>query len=671
MAAEDIRHGRYWLLAAQLAAIAPQWDHLPVWLMAAVAAACLWRTPRVEISLPPPGFFARVLLLLMGMAGVMHSYNTLIGPEAGTAFLIVCMAAKLLEMRTWRDCHVVVILGFFVAATNFLFDQSLGQTLYIGAVLVLIVGSLLVMHQPTDRTALQTGRQALVLVGQAFPLMLILFVFFPRLPPLWTMHLSKGDTQTGMSDTVTPGDIAQLSQSDALAFRVEFKGKTPPKSELYWRGLVLSRFDGDAWRQAPELSAGDLVTWPDRTHTPDWIYDIQVDHNQSLSYTVSLEPTGQTWLFALVLPYSETPGVGFTRELNLQADLPVTTRKTYEVTSFRPVIMDSGLPPVMRYDYLELPDQGNAQSRSMAQEWRRQQGSDAAYIRFVMAWFHQQGFVYTLSPPPLSGDRIDEFLLHTRQGFCEHYASAFVFLMRAAGIPARMVVGYQGGQASPRGDYWEVRQMDAHAWAEVWLPDRGWVQVDPTAVVAPERITQGAQSMVEKREFWGTSGASALRYGNFRMFRGMHEWLDDINYRWTRHVLGYNSDSQDGLMLQLLGRNDYVKRTLVMAALFAGTLGIVIVWWWWRQPRQREPAPDRYYRAYCRRMAAAGLPREPGEGAADYAARVARERPKLAGSALEIKNLYISLRYQHGTSAEQRQLLQRLRRLAFTTAVRG
>jgi len=632
--------------------------------------ACLWRTPRVEISLPPPGFSARILLLVLGIFGLWHSYRTLIGPEAGTAFLILCMAGKLLEMRNWRDCHVVVILGFFVAATNFLFGQSLGQTLYIGAVLVLIVGSLLVMHQPRDRSALQTARQALVLVGQAFPLMVILFVFFPRLPPLWTLHLAKPTNQTGMSDTVTPGDIAQLSQSDALAFRVTFKGKIPPKSQLYWRGLALSRFDGESWRQAPELSSGDLVTWPDRSRIPDWIYDLRVDRGTSLNYTVALEPTGQTWLFALILPYSETPGVGFTREMNLQADQPVTSRKTYEVTSFKPVALDATLPPVLRYDNLTLPDYGNPKSRAIAQQWRKAQGSDAAYINFVLGWFHQQGFSYTLSPPELSGDRVDQFLFQTRQGFCEHYASAFVFLMRAAGIPARMVVGYQGGQAGPRGDYWEVRQMDAHAWTEVWLADRGWVELDPTAVVAPDRINLGASSMVEKRAFWGDSGASALRYDNFRMFRGLHEWLDDLNYRWTRNVLGYDSDRQDGFMTRLLGNSDYVRRTEVMVLLFGGTLGALILWWWWRQPRQREPAADRYYRTYCRRMAAAGLPREPGEGVADYAARVARERPRLAAGAEEIKSLYSRLRYQPA-GAEQREQLLRLRRLAHTTAVRA
>jgi transglutaminase-like putative cysteine protease len=667
--AEDIRHGRYWLLAAQIAAILPQWDHLPLWLVLAVVGTCLWRTPRVEVSLPPPGFMGRVLLMGLGIAGLWHSYSTLIGPEAGTAFLILCMAAKLLEMRNRRDCHVVVILGFFVAATNFLFGQSLGQTLYIGLVLVLIVGSLLVMHQPADRNAAQTGRQALVLVGQAFPLMLILFVFFPRLPPLWTMHLNKTDNQTGMSDTVSPGDIAHLSQSDALAFRVEFAGAVPDKSTMYWRGLALSRFDGESWRQAAELSSGDLIMWPGSNRVPNWIYGLRVDRSNSVNYKVTLEPTGQTWLFALVMPYSETEGVGLTREMNLQADQPVTVRRTYDVRSFKPVQLDTQLSDMLRYDYLKLPDTGNPRSQAIARQWRQTQGSDAAYINFVMNWFHQQNFVYTLSPPALDGDRVDEFLFNTRQGFCEHYASAFVFLMRAAGLPARMVVGYQGGQAGPRGDYWEVRQMDAHAWTEVWLPEKGWVQFDPTAMVAPERIRLGASAMVEKPAFWGDSGASVFRYNNFRLFRGVHEWLDDLNFRWTRSVIGYNSDKQDGLMTRLLGNSDYVKRTLVMAGLFTGTLGLVIFWWWWRQPRLREPAADRYYRNYCRRMAAAGLPREPGEGVADYAARVAQARPRLAASTNEIRLLYTRLRYQPA-GAEQQELLKRLRRHTLTAPVK-
>lgn len=662
---DDIRHGRYWLLSAQLAAILPQWERLPVWLSMLVVAACVWRLPRVEIRLPPPSYVPRVVLFL-GMFGLWRSYHSLVGPEAGTAFLILCMSAKLLEMRSWRDCHVVIILGFFVTATNFLFDQSLVIGLYALLVVVLIVGSLLAIHQPRSHSGKRTARQALSLTAQAFPLMIILFVFFPRLPPLWTMHVNKGNSITGVSDSLSPGDIAHLSQSDALAFHVEFQGQPPAKEALYWRGLVLGHFDGDTWSREPDTDAPSNIAWPNRGPVPNWLYGLHIDRNQTVKYRVTLEPTGQTWLFGLNVPYSTDEDIGLTREVTLQTQNPVTTTLRYEVTTYRPLQLDVTLPDAQRQDYLDLP-KGNPRTRSIAQQWRLQYSDDSQYINHVLDWYRQQGFSYTLSPPTLTGDRVDQFLFETRAGFCEHYASSFVVLMRAAGIPARMVVGYQGGQPGPRGDYWEVRQMDAHAWAEVWLPAKGWTSYDPTAAVSPNRIRLGASSLMHQPAYWGGGN---LGYSNFRLFEGLRRWADDLNFRWNRDIMGYTADRQDSFLTKLLGKGDYLMRTLVMAGCFAAVLAVMVLVWWRMQVRIKEPPADRYYRAYCRRMAAAGLPRKPGEGPADYADRVARERPALAGTARQVRQLYAHVRYAP-PGKDQDRLLAELRRLAYTTRVKA
>jgi transglutaminase-like putative cysteine protease len=660
--ADDIRHGRYWLLAVQLATIAPQLDRLPAWLLAFVFLACFWRLPKVELRLPPPDSSQRFLILLLCFVGLWFSYHSIVGPEAGTSFLIVCMAIKLLEMRSRRDCHIVVILGFFVVSTNFLFDQSLWLTLYAGLVLVLIAGSLLVMHQPPDRTGRQTARHALLLVGQALPLMLILYLFFPRLPPLWTMHMNQSGGKTGLSDSMSPGEFAHLSQSDALAFRVEFHGAAPDKSRLYWRALVLANFDGKTWRPNPGNTEGEMVAWLSEHNRPQWLYQIRVDRQHPIAYRVVQEPNDQPWLFGLGVAQPDDAEAGLTREYTLLNRLPVTQRKTYEVTSFAPVALDADMPDWLRSVNLRLPP-GNPRARAQAVSWRNAAASDADYVSRVLDWYRGQNFAYTLDPPPITGEQIDGFLFQTRQGFCEHYASSFVFLMRAAGIPARIVAGYQGGQPGASGGYWEVRQMDAHAWAEIWLPGQGWTELDPTAAVAPERINRGASSLADNRDFWGNAAGSGLNYSSFRLLRSVHAWMDDLNYRWNRNVLGYDTDSQNNLMQRLIGDTDYLKRTLIMVGCFAAVLALLVAGWWWRQPRHHDVPPDRYYRLYCRRMARAGLPRQPGEGPVDYAGRVAMARPDLAKKAREVTLLYTQLRYQPASVASHKRLL-RLRRLA-------
>lgn len=669
MIVEDIRHGRYWLLAALIGSIAPLWDRLPLWLSLLLLTSCFWRLPAVEIRIKPPGFWLRVMILIAGAVGLWKYFNTLFGPEAGSASLVLCMALKLLEMRNRRDCYVTIILCFFVVATNFLFTQSLAVASYIGVVLIVICGALLVMHEPADRSSWKTARKALVLVAQAGPLMLILFLFFPRLPPLWTLHLTQGASRTGISDTMSPGDIAKLSQSDELAFRVEFHGPIPEKSQLYWRGLILSRFDGLTWTPDPRNGEGNMVAWANR-HWPDWVYGIQVDKRRAISYRIILEPTDQPWLFALSVPYTETAEVGFTREFNLVSSEPVYSRKTYDVTSFAPQALDATLPDEMRAETLELPGNDNPKTRAQAKRWRASVADDAAYVRLVLNWLHHEPFFYTLEPPTLSGDRVDEFLFSTRKGFCEHYASSFAFLMRAAGIPARVVAGYQGGDLSPYGDYWQVRQLDAHAWTEVWLPGRGWTQVDPTASVAPERIQHGMSALAEQRSIWGNSGASGLRYSNFKLLSGLRQWVDYVNYRWYTDVLGYDTHSQDGLMQRLLGDASYMQRALVMAGLFVSVLGLMVLIWYWRQPRRVESAADRYYRFYCRRLAAAGLPRAAGEGASDFAARVAVARPRLAASVAEVTRLYVHLSYMPA-NAHDRDAQRRLRKLSFLAPVKA
>jgi len=490
--------------------------------------------------------------------------------------------------------------------------------------------------------------------------MLVVFLFFPRLPPLWTLDFSQGSGRTGMSDSMSPGDISSLSESAAAAFRVEFQGAVPPSSQLYWRGLVFTHFDGKRWTQDETMSS---LTSSVRSEAnlPEWVSALPA--GAVVKYRVTLEATDKPWLFALALPTSVTRGVGLTRDARLVYYKPLYERLTYDVASWPERNVDAqALPAWMRQQSLQLPASGNPQSRALARRWLNSSGSQEKYVRNVLDWFRQEHFFYTLQPPVLGEDRIDDFLFRTRLGFCEHYASSFVFLMRAAGIPARVVAGYQGGEKSPLANYWLVRQLDAHAWAEVWLPGLGWVSADPTSAVAPDRIQRGAPQLANNPAYWGDSGMSTVRYNNYRLLKSLRQLSDYVNYRWHRDVLGYDSQQQQGFMMRLLGDSSLMRRLAVMGVTLVGLAGLLFLWTLRGHRRELHPL-DKAYRRYCERMARRGVIREAGEEPQAFARRVAGTAPALATEADEFASLYMALRYRRpGKSTTL--LEKRLRRLA-------
>lgn len=652
---------RYWQVAALITVVLPQAARLPLWLTLAVVAGCLLSLPVFERRGWLPGKILRALLLAAGMAGVFVSHRTLVGAEGGVSFLIVCAVLKVLESRNSRDLFVSVALDFFILATAFLFSQSLLTALYVGLGNIVVVAALLALQQREGVMLRHTLRRATAITLQAVPLMLVLFVFMPRLPPMWSLNLTQGSGKTGMSDSMSPGDISSLSQSSELAFRAEFRGKEPPRSEMYWRGLVFSRFDGSHWRADPLMeSTGKPL--PESPDLPSWVR-LSANAAATVSYRITLQPSDQPWLFSLAVPYSPTPRLVQTRDGRLLSPVPLYSLTTYDAQSWLDARMDvDGLPAWIRRQSLQLPPAGNQRAREMAMRWYNSSANAGQYIDRVLTWFREEQFFYTLQPPALGEERVDDFLFRTRRGFCEHYASSFAFLMRAAGIPARVVVGYQGGEKSPLGDYWMVRQMDAHAWVEVWLEGQGWIRLDPTSAVAPDRIEHGAGHLADNRDYWGDSGLGAMRYGNYQIFQQLRSMADYVNYRWTRDVLGYDSASQDGLMQRLLGDTSLLRRLGVMLAIMAVLTGLILFWALRGERREQHPL-DRLYRRYCQRLAKEGVIREAGEGPQAFARRVARELPKRAAEAEEFARLYMALRYRTAGSRDK-LLEQRLRRLA-------
>jgi transglutaminase-like putative cysteine protease len=512
--------------------------------------------------------------------------------------------------------------------THFLFDQSLltaGYMLVTGWATTSVL--IAISHRGHAHLGPAQARQAGVLLLQGVPVMLLLFVLFPRLPgPLWGLPDDAHQGVTGMSDSMEPGSISELSRSDEVAFRVRFESTVPPARERYWRGLVLAEYDGQEWSRAPVDAAPRQLT----------------TRGNPVRYTVTLEPHGERWLFALDMPAPDPDSGSLSFFNELRSDEPVDEARRYNVRSYTDYRLEPELSERARTSYTELPSQAHPRARELARSWRNETDNDAAVVERALAYFREQPFEYTLSPEPLRGeDRIDDFLFETRSGFCELYAGAFTVLMRAAGIPARVVIGYQGAAESANEAFWTVRQSDAHAWSEVWLPSEGWRRVDPTGAVSPERIDLGLGASVPD----GDDVPDMARGGNDSWIRTARRAWDVVDATWTGWVISYGPDRQDSF-LESIGLGSALRLVAVLAGAivaFMAVLGLAVIW---QQTGRRDPDPARrLWHGAQRRLSRRGLPPHAGEGPRDYAERVAREAPELAAAIREAARYYLRLRY--------------------------
>jgi transglutaminase-like putative cysteine protease len=623
------------LLAVALAmAGAPHAPRLPWWALALAATVLAWRVYLGWARLAPP---PRALVLAVAGAaslGLYFEYRTLLGRDAGVALLLVMLALKLLETRTLRDAMLLMLLGYFLVVTNFLYSQSIPTALYMLLCVWAITASMMSLHYFREEPPLPARmRAAGALLVQSVPLMLVLFLFFPRVSgPLWGMPQDARAGTTGLSDTMSPGSFSDLILSDAVAFRVRFEGPIPPAKQLYWRGPVLWDFDGRTWSASRFLYG-----------TPEY-----TARGEPLAYEITLEPHNRRWLFALDLPARVPPRAMSSSDLQLRSALPVTGRIRYDMVSYLDYRYGIEERPAALRRALQLPEGYNPRTHALAQRLRERFRDERALIAEVLAMFRREPFVYTLSPPPLGEHSVDEFLFETRSGFCEHYASAFAVLMRAAGIPARVVTGYQGGEVNTVGDYLIVRQAEAHAWTEVWLRDEGWVRVDPTAAVSPLRVESGIAAAVPR-----TDPLPLFVRGDLEWLRRMRFTWDLIANTWNQWVLAYNPERQRRLLTRV-GVDDATWQTLTVVllaatALVVAVLGVLLL----RELKARVRDPVRLaYARFCEKLRRKGLPRDPAEGPLDYARRIAAARPELAAQAAAITALYTALRY--GAGAEER-----------------
>ncbi|MGH8305398.1 MAG: transglutaminaseTgpA domain-containing protein, partial [Steroidobacteraceae bacterium] len=579
-----------WATAALAGGVLLNADRVPPWVCAAAVVLMLWRLAAARSSVPLPGGIARIVLALAVVSAVLARFHTLNGLAAGTALLMLMSALKLLETRRRRDHLVLVGAALFLLLAACLDRQSLARTpLYLAQAWV-CCAALAVIATPGfgARAALALAGRTLLL---AAPLALLLFLFFPRLAgSFWALPRGE-EAQTGLSDTMSPGSIARLTTSYAVAFRVKFTGRLPPPEQRYWRGPVLHDFDGYTWRRAP-------ARWQPR---------------QELSFTgpayryrVAFEPSRHRWWFALDTPLrSPDPRVILTHDYELLAAQPVTEPTVFEALSYTSTRASGPLQESARREDTALPPGRNPRTAQLALELRRRTGSDAAFVAAVLEFLRTGGFVYSLEPERLGTDQLDDFLFNTRTGFCGHYASAFVALMRAAGVPAHVVTGYLGGEWNPIGDYLMVHQSDAHSWAEVWLPGEGWSRIDPTAVVEPERLRRGIGDLLPG----ALSAPERLLHGSAWLTRLLQRW-DAANAWWNDRVVRFDYDTQLDV-LDRLGLHSGGARELGWAFVVA-LLGWLAIITWHIGRGARRPRPDALARAYahlCRKLARTGLAR--------------------------------------------------------------
>ncbi len=623
-----------WLATAFIMASTPHLLRLPIWISTLILAITGWRLYLAHRNLKLPSKWLLALIVIAATAGILLQYRTLLGREAGVALLVIMLAMKLLEARSQRDGMLLGFLGCFLLVTNFLDSQTIPTAVYMLACAWLLIANLIILQYtgawPGWRPPVQ---RAGIMLLQAVPLMAVLFLLFPRVQgPLWGLPRDAYSGLSGLSDNMSPGSLNNLILSDAVAFRAAFRGRIPQPQELYWRGPVLWDYDGRTW------TAPRIAQRADEFPSAEARFD----------YTVTLEPHNKRWLFALEFPGQKPPQSIITRDMQLLSFTPVRSRMRYEMTSSAAPAYGADDEQAVLTRSLRLPANTNPRTDAYAQELRKKFPDDRQLVTEILKRFRNENFVYTLSPPLLGAQPVDEFLFDTRRGFCEHYASAFTVLMRAAGIPARVVTGYLGGEVNPVGEYILVRQADAHAWTEIWLADAGWTRIDPTAAVSPARVERGIAAALPSTDL-----LPLFVRGDFAMLQRLRLTWDSVTYTWNQWVLGYTPERQR-LFMTRLGFSETTWQTLaIMLMICAGIAVLIGAAITLRQLRTaRQDAVRATYERFCRKLARRGMQRGAAEGPHMFAQRACQLRPDLASAVTEITDWYIALRYGRNSTED-------------------
>lgn len=605
-----------WLLLSAVATLLATYTEPWLWLVAGVFMA--WQLAMFfERARYPSAFIKTALVIALGaltwsLAG--GDFNL----ENAVSFMVAASLLKLLEMRSVRDAYFLLFAWLFLLATGFLFKQSLLFTLYALLVFFILLLTLLLLQLPAQTPATKAtqalAKYSLVLMLSALPLMLVLYLLFPRLGPLWSFALQSGQAKTGLSTQMRVGDITDLVQSDELVFRATFQGEKPMQQQLYWRALVLDYYDGRSWT----MPYPENMSW----------FKAEAK-TAGLKYEIIQEASHKTFLFSLGKVQAQSPNTGVSDQYNLRAKEPLFQRLRYQAVADFSAPFAANLSELERAQALQLPKDLNPKARALAQSLAQQYPDPAQRIEALLNYFKEQPFFYSLKNPLLGENEIDEFLFQTRRGFCAHYAGAMVFVLRSSGIPARVVTGYQGGQWQEAGQYVTVRQYDAHAWAEAWLDGR-WVQFDPTVQVAPERILSGLeQALAQEGSFLaGQFSVQKLKQGS--LLNRLLLQVENLNFYWQRWVLGYDQNTQQGVLDKLLGLSEYQQALYVLAGGFALFFVLGALWLKWQEKPKAQPKWLKAWQALERKAQALGVRVEAGTTPQQLLAKLEQARPDLA-----------------------------------------
>ncbi|MCW9056442.1 MAG: transglutaminaseTgpA domain-containing protein [Gammaproteobacteria bacterium] len=638
------KQAEFWVLLPLFLVILPHFPRLPSWIIFLLPVFFAWRLLAIKNNRLLPARWLVACIAFLSLAGILLYYGTIFGRTAGTSLLCILLSIKLLESKKQRDYMLLIALAAFIIVTNFLFSQNIPTVIYMLLMVTLITMSLISINLDTTYIPVKKRlKMSASLVAQALPLMIILFLLFPRIPgSLWKLPDDKNSAVTGLSGIMSPGKISNLMQSDAVAFRVKFEHQIPEQNNLYWRGLILWRFDGETWIEGKQNknTQAEIETISNKTE-----------------YSVTLEPHNRKWLFALDMPSQHPDSIIYNNNYLLRAKKDIASIYQYSIQSYLNYRIGHNLSEWEKKTGLKLPPNSNKKSIQLGIKWKNDLNTPEEIVKHALRYFNNENFFYTLEPPLTPGfDPVDQFLFETRKGFCEHYASSFTLLMRAAGIPARVVIGYQGGTINPYNNYLTVRQNDAHAWSEVWLENRGWVRIDPTAAVAPERVESNLNAALnpdESRPFYMHLNSGFLKQIGF--------YWDAIDNSWKQWIIAYDSTKQHRLLSYFTNKKinyyDIIIALFISLSVVAFITSLFIM-----KPLRfsKEDNAQKLYIKFCKKMARRGLIKKTYEGPVDFSQRAVEKYPEDKSTIDFFIRLYINTRYRSRQNKEQINKMKKL-----------
>lgn len=630
----------------------PHLGNAPIVITFYVVAILLWFTLHTLGVTPLPGKLIRFIMILLSLFLLAISYGTVFSQKASLSLLAIMVSLKLLEVQNEQDrrnIFLVLFLGYFILISHFLHSQDILLGLF-ALVNTVILTLMLSAFNRKPQTALALKKNLYLIARlfvKALPIAILLFLFFPRIPgPLWSLPNEGQSGRTGLSDKMYPGSVTQLVDSNEIAFRIDFAKSIPTADKLYWRGPVLSKTDGFLWstRKQKKLSLPFSQV----------VKKEKENKNNTFSYTITLEPHAQKWLFALEMPFKiqgdTINGFYFNNDLQLLNKSNIHQLTQYHATSMTQFVLNTVTANELQLS-LEFPIRSNPKTYQLGQQWQATFNEPQQIVLAALNHFKDNPFYYTKQPDSMTANPSDQFLFDTQRGFCEHYASSFVLLMRAANIPARVITGYQGIEKNNIGNYYLVRQSNAHAWAEVWIEDKGWLRVDPTAMIPANRIEPDIfQTNLERLSFSSlnlpdlSKLSAQQKTALYRFYQQIQQSIDNIKHSWNNWILGYDKTKQ-GLLLTLLGLSANWQNLIFL--LIGGLLLIACVFQLISlyQRYQKRDKIYYYYVSFIKKLNKSGLPVTLSDGPEAIKKQACKQFPQQCVLIKFIISHYIQIRY--------------------------